>query len=77
MAGNNNESLTIRLPKELAAKLKKEAKELNVPISRLCNMMLSTDKDELLLERQVLMKQTYELRKEISLLCKEAEDVNN
>lgn len=64
MNKNKSVAVTVHLPESLANKLKKEAVEMNVTFSRLCNMLLSTDKDELLLERQILMKQIYELRKD-------------
>lgn len=68
---------TVRMPEKMADKLKKEAEKAQVTFSNFCNMILSSDKDELLLERQVLIKKLYEARKMVSLHIMEANDVNN
>ena len=70
-------AVTVHLPAILATKLRKNAAVMNVTFSKLCNMMLSTDKDNLLIERQALMKRIYELRKKISMSERHDEDVNN
>ena len=75
-----NEKLTaktIRMPVKMANKLKKEAEKAQVTFSNFCNMLLSSDKDELLLERQVLMKKLYEARKKVSVYIMEDNDANN
>ncbi len=62
--GNKNKvkPITVRIPERKERILRKQAEKANMSLSRYCALLMESEKGELLLEKQELMKTIYELR---------------